>query len=90
MANFFGNLEFEAAQDIEQLSRLKYELRCNRSEILKTYGVSDEVALLERVYAGELAEHPSYEHYLAARILAETRETVRMLIAERLKQARTS
>lgn len=90
MANFFGNLEFEAAQDIEQLSRLTYELRCNRSEILKTYGVSDEVALLERVYAGDLAEHPTYEHYLAARILAETRETVRMLIAERLKQARTS
>lgn len=90
MANFFGNLEFDAAQEIEQLSRLTYELRSNRSEILATYGVSDEVALLERIYAGELAEHPAYEHYLAARILAETRETVRMLIAERLKQARTS
>ncbi|HRQ47835.1 MAG TPA: hypothetical protein PK725_12855 [Rhodocyclaceae bacterium] len=90
MANFFGNLEFETAQDIEQLARLMYELRCNRSEVLDAYGVSDEVALLERVYAGELAEHPTYEHYLAARILAETRETVRMLLAEQIKEARKS
>ncbi len=90
MADFFKNIEFGTAQEIEQLSRLMYELRCNRSAVLEPYGVSDEVALLERVCAGELAEHPTYERYLAARVLGETRETVRMLISDRLKGANAS
>jgi hypothetical protein len=31
-------------------------------------------------------EHPAYEHYLAVRILADTLESVRAAVAERLKE----
>lgn len=90
MADFFRNMDYYKALDVERLSRLSYELRFHRTSLLEPYGVTDAVALLERIYAGELAEHPAYEHYLAARTLEETRETVRMLIADNLKEARTS
>jgi hypothetical protein len=40
--------------------------------------------LLQQIQAGEVDEHPAYEHYLAARILTDTRETVRTVVAERL------
>ena len=85
--DFFEYVEFETATEIEQLARLAYELRENRSAILKLHGVEDEAALLEKIKAAEVAEHPAYEHYLAARILSDTRETARAALAERLKEA---
>ena len=87
MVDFFGYVEFETATEIEQLSRLAYELRENRHTVLGLHGVEDEAALLQKIQAGEVAEHPAYEHYLAARILADTRETARAALAERLKEA---
>lgn len=87
MAGFFDYVDFDTATEIEQLSRLTYELRENRRTILDLHGVEDEAALLQRIQAGELAEHPAYEHYLAARILADTRETARAALAERMKEA---
>lgn len=87
MSDFFEHIEFETATQIEQLSRLAYELRENRNAILEHHGAADEAALLQRIQAGEVAEHPAYEHYLAARILADTRESVRAALAERLKEA---
>ncbi|MDA8128805.1 MAG: hypothetical protein M0Z73_08945 [Betaproteobacteria bacterium] len=87
MAGFFDYVDFDTATEIEQLSRLTYELRENRRTILDLHGVEDETALLQRIQAGELAEHPAYEHYLAARILADTRETARASLTERLKEA---
>ena len=87
MTNFFGNIAFETATAIEQLSRLAYELRENRRTVLRFHEVEDETALLQKIQAGEVAEHPAYEHYLAARILADTRETVRTALAECLKEA---
>lgn len=89
MTDFFDNIDFDAATDIEQLSRLAYELRENRNTVLKLHGVEDETALLHSIQAGEITEHPAYEHYLAARILADTRETVRAALAERLKEVHT-
>ncbi|MBD5804493.1 hypothetical protein AZOA_39360 [Azoarcus sp. Aa7] len=88
MANFFENVEPTDAEQLEQLSRLVFELRENRDAILKATGASDEIELLERIYTGTVAEHPSYEHYLSARILADTRETVRAMLTECLKEAR--
>lgn len=87
MDNFFENLGYDAAVEIEQLSQLIHELRVNRNAVLKPYGADDEATLLQQIQTGAVDEHPAYEHYLAARILADTRETVRAIIGERLKEA---
>lgn len=87
MASFFENLDPDTAEEIEQLSRLVYELRENRNTVLTTLGAEDEADLLQRIQSGAVAEHPAYEHYLAARILADTRETVRAILAQRLAEA---
>jgi hypothetical protein len=77
MTSFFQNLPLEAAERIEQFSRLAFELRESRNRLLRSYGVEDEASLLELIRGGRLAEHPAYDHYLGARILADTREAVR-------------
>lgn len=88
MANFFDNLELTDAQQLEQLSRLVYELRENRNAILQSHSADDEIALLEHIYTGRVPEHPAYEHYLSARILADTRDTVRVMMSECLTEVR--
>ena len=87
MPEFFESLPFEAATEIEQLARLAYELRENRQAVLQFHEVADEAALLQKIQSGEVDEHPAYEHYLAARILEDTRETARAALAERVKEA---
>ena len=59
------------ALELEQVARLIYESRENRRKVLNAVGASDEAELLARIASGEIDEHPAYEHYLAARILAE-------------------
>ena len=86
MANFFENLEQDAATELELLSQLIYELRQNRNAVLQLHGAEDEAALLQQIQDGGVDEHPAYEHYLAARILTDTRETVRTVVSERLKE----
>lgn len=77
MSNFFEKLPFEAAQQMERLSRIAFELRENRKRLLQPYAVDSEEALLALVCSGAVAEHPGYDHYLGARILSATHETVR-------------
>lgn len=87
MADFFKNIEYGAATELDRLSLLIYELRENRNAVLAPYGAADEAALLRQIEAAAVAEHPAYEHYLAARILAATRETARELAGECLMEA---
>ena len=77
MSNFFDKLPLETAAQMEQLSRLMYELRENHAQLLAQYGAADEAALLADIRDGRIVEHPAYEHYLGARILAASREAVR-------------
>lgn len=86
MTNFYEGLAADHAIEIERLSRLVYELRRDRDTVLQPWGVADAGALLERIAAGQVAEHPAYEHYLSARILEDNREAVRELLAQRLKE----
>lgn len=88
MTSFFDTIDPEIAAELEQLSRLMYELRDNHNTVLASYRADDAATLLARIQAGEVDEHPGYEHYLSVRILDATRETVRTVLRERLKEAR--
>lgn len=77
----------EQAMEVEQLARLIYETRENRRQVLDALGAQDEAALLARIVGGELDEHPAYEHYLAARVLASTHEAARTTMAALLQEA---
>lgn len=58
-------------------ARTSYLLRESRKEILRRYKVESEIALLERIKEGTVAEHPGYEHYLSALILDQMRDQIR-------------
>ncbi|MGL1833095.1 hypothetical protein ACKVEX_05750 [Rhodocyclaceae bacterium SMB388] len=90
MTNIFDKLGYEEAGHLERLTRLAYELREHRRDILATHDVDDEPSLLKGIVAGQIPEHPGYEHYLAARILAETREQARQLLADGIAEAQRS
>lgn len=84
-----NQLEHDAL-DTENLQNLyaqtSYRLRESRKEILKSYQVGCEAALLEKIRRGELPQHPAYEHYLSALILEQGRLQIR---AELLAQLST-
>ncbi len=77
MSNFFDTLPLAGAEQLEQLARLAFDLRENRKTVLQQHGVDSEDALLQLVCDASIAEHPGYEDYLGARILAVTRDVVR-------------
>lgn len=90
MKSYFEGLDADDAELIESLSRATYVLRENRKQLLEQHGVEHEQALLEKIAAGEVAEHPAYEHYLSARILTATREAVRDELSAFLQEAKTT
>jgi len=77
VSDFFEKLPLEAVEQLEQLSRIAFELRESRKQLLQQYDVDGEEALLELVRSRAVAEHPGYDHYLGAHILSTTREAVR-------------
>lgn len=88
MKSFYESFEHDDAELIESLSRVVYELRENRKALLTQHGVTDEESLLASLSAGEISEHPAYEHYLSAHILAEMHETVREELATLLQEVK--
>lgn len=87
MNPIYDSLPPERALEIEQIARLMYETRENRRKVLDAAGAADEQSLLAAIASGDVAEHPSYEHYLAARILADTHEAAREAMSQHLKEA---
>lgn len=81
MADFYSDLEPGRAMALESLARLAYDTREARAGLLRYHGVENEDALLARIIEGAVPEHPAYEHYLAARILEQTRQAARAQIA---------
>lgn len=77
MSDFFEQLPLDAAEQMELLSRLVFDLRENRKQMLQQHGVTSEDDLLDLVHAGAVSEHPGYDHYLAARVLATTQQVMR-------------
>lgn len=86
---FYENLATDDAIEIEQLSRLMYEIRVSRDALLAKLGAASPEQALARIAAGELPEHPAYEHYLSVCTLAELHGQVRADLAERLKETNT-
>lgn len=87
MSKFFDNMTVEEAEQVQNLTRLVYELRENRSTLLAQYSAEDERALLQKIVAGHVPEHPAYEHYLSVNILSQTRESIREDLKNYLKEA---
>lgn len=77
MSNFFENIPYEDAEHIDRITKLTFELRENRLEVLKRQGVADEAQLKQAIIEGTVAEHPGYEDYLSASIIDATREVIR-------------
>lgn len=86
MTSFFDRVQYETAVDIETMSRLIYELRESRKQLLQQYQVDSPEALLDKIRQGEVAEHPAYEHYLGAHALELSRENIRSQLKETLQE----
>lgn len=87
MNPIYDSLPPERALEIELIARLIYETRENRRKVLDALGAADEQSLLAGIASGAVPEHPAYEHYLAARILADTHQAARETMSQHLKEA---
>ncbi len=87
MSGFFDKLPFDMATRMAQLGRLMYELREDRLQLLALYAAADEAALLQQIRAGQIDEHPAYEHYLGARTLQESYAAIRAELGAMLHHA---
>lgn len=88
MTDFFNDMDGEDAGQLEQLSRVIFDLRASRNTLLQQYAVDDAAALLEKIRTGAVAEHPAYDHYLSIAILEDMRETVRNELKNLLPQVK--
>ena len=86
MESIYEHVSPEIAAELQQTAKVIYETRENRRRVLQHAGATDETALLDSIASGTVAEHPAYELYLAARILADTCEAARAALAASLKE----
>jgi len=89
MKSYFEGLDHDDAELIESLSKVTYILRENRKLLLEQHGADDEQALLDKISSGDIAEHPAYEHYLSACILASTRNEIRDELSKVMQGVKT-
>ncbi|HDH09163.1 MAG TPA: hypothetical protein ENG96_06790 [Gammaproteobacteria bacterium] len=90
MEDYFEGIDLDDAELIESLSRVTYELRENRKQLLEQHGAENELTLLDKITAGEVPEHPAYEHYLSAAILAATQIVIRDELSVVIQAAKMS
>ncbi|MDD3354720.1 hypothetical protein [Zoogloea sp.] len=86
MDPFYNHLPPEEAVEIEKLSRLMYEVRTARDEMLSRLNASTAEQALAAILSGDLPEHPGYEHYLSVRMLSDLHAQVRADVAARLAE----
>lgn len=77
MANFYDNLSPEEVEVLDKLSMLLIELKESKGELLDRHKVESEPDLLANIKSGTVDEHPSYEDYLGAKIIHQSRENIR-------------
>jgi len=87
MDPIYSTMPPEDALEIEQIARLMYEVRTARDNLLAGLGAADPEQALARISKGELPEHPAYEHYLSARILADLAIQVHTDLAARIEES---
>ncbi|MDA8328770.1 MAG: hypothetical protein M0Z83_07360 [Betaproteobacteria bacterium] len=86
MNDFFKGVSYEDAEHINSITKLSFELRENRLQVLGRHGVSGEVQLKGAIIEGVVPEHPGYEDYLSASILNMAREAIRQDLNAYLKE----
>lgn len=77
MNNRYPGLAHDTALSVDTLSRVIYEMREAHKAILRQHAAEDEAALLDAIVAGRVDEHPGYDNWLSARILATGAEAAR-------------
>lgn len=77
MNNRYPGLAHDTALSVDTLSRVMYEMREGHKAILRQHAAEDEAALLDAIVAGRVDEHPGYDNWLSARILAAGAEAAR-------------
>lgn len=87
MDDFYRDIPLPQAVEMERLSRLIHELRSHRAQLLSAWQVDGEAPLAGGIERGEVDEHPAYEAWLSLRILEDTREVARTVLARRLDSA---
>lgn len=90
MDPIYGSLPPDDALEIEKLARLLYEVRSARDEVLARLGAANDVQALASIIGGNIPEHPGYEDYVSARILAGLTSQIRAELATRLEEAQNS
>ena len=70
-----GGMDPSAMQSL--YAKTLYRLREGRKALLNRYGVEEEPQLLAKIRAGEVGEHPAYDHYLGALIMEQGRMQLR-------------
>lgn len=90
MDPIYGSLGPDDALEIEKLARLLYEVRSARDEVFARLGATDDAQALASIIGGNIPEHPGYEDYVSARILAGLTSQIRAELATRLEEAQNS
>lgn len=90
MDPIYSSLPPDDALEIEKLARLLYEVRSARDEVLARLGAANDVQALASIIGGDIPEHPGYEDYVSARILAGLTSQIRAELATRLEEAQNS